>query len=156
MSGDALAAYWTKVMRCAPLTTSLMRFVALATSYVGFCAALCAPADAAPLRILIVDATHLQEAMPLYAQIDRQAAALADTREHPAAAVRMAADLRKSEVLTDLPEVIAEIATAAGADLVIDRELARRIGEGGAQDVTAAVQQALEVRYSERPLEIVP
>ncbi len=113
-------------------------------------------AQAAQLRILVVDATHLQEAMPLYGAIDRQAAALADAREHPAAAVQLAADLRKSEVLTALPEVIAEIAIAAGADLVIDRALARRIGEGGSQDVTAAVQEALEGRYADRPLEVLP
>jgi len=124
------------------------------SSAVVIALALCDGADAEQLRILIVDAAHLQESMPLYAQIDRQAAALKDAREHTDGAVQLAAELRKSEVLTALPEIIANIAIAAQADLVIDRELARRIGEGGAQDVTSAVQQALEEKFSERPLEI--
>ena len=144
-------------MKLAAIRGRAERSMRFARSYVGCIALLLsAGADAAQLRILIVDAAHLQESMPLYLQIDRQAAALKDGHEHTEAAVQLAAELRKSEVLTALPEVIADLANAAQADLVIDRELARRIGEGGAQDVTAAVQQALEEKFSERPLEIAP
>jgi Skp family chaperone for outer membrane proteins len=113
-----------------------------------------ANATAASLSILVVDREHLESSMPLYAEIDREAAALSATEPKQRDGATLAADLRKSEILTALPEVIAQIAMAEGADLVLDREVARRLGEGGAKDVTAAVQQALEQRFAGRPLEV--
>lgn len=113
-----------------------------------------ANASTASLSILVVDREHLENSMPLYATIDREAAALSAADPKKRDGATLAADLRKSEILTALPEVIAQIAMAANADLVLDREVARRLGEGGAKDVTAAVQQALEKRFAGRPLEV--
>lgn len=124
-------------------------------SVLGGCLLVTAPqAIAAGLSILVVDVEHLESQMPLYAEIDRLAGALVSTGPQAASARQLAAELRKSEVLTAVPEVIAQIAATENADLVLDRETASRIGEGGARDVTAAVQQALERQFSGRPLEL--
>lgn len=122
-------------------------------------AGLCAqPAVAADeLVILTVDATFLETGMPLYAELDKQADALrAGADEDRRAQVDLAVELRRSEVLTVMPDVIAEIAKTENADLVIDRSVATRIQQKGAKDITAAVQGRLEAQFAGLKLETDP
>lgn len=116
------------------------------------------PAVAADeLVILTVDATFLETGMPLYAELDKQADALrAGADEERRAQVDLAVELRRSEVLTVMPDVIAEIAKAEDADLVIDRSVATRIQQKNAKDITAAVQARLEAQFAGQKLETDP
>lgn len=109
------------------------------------------------LRILTVDATFLETGMPLYAELDKQADALrAGADEDLRARIDLAVELRRSEVLTVMPDIIAEFARAENADLVIDRSVAERIQEKGAKDITASVQAKLEAQFSGQKLETDP
>ncbi len=111
-----------------------------------------AAADA-DLVVLVVDAQRLETRLPLYARIDAQAAALASANPAAKSSATLAAELRKSEILTALPEIIARLAMAANADLVLDQAVAERMGEKGAQDLTAAVEAQIEARFADKPLE---
>jgi hypothetical protein len=113
------------------------------------------PALAAkPPAVLTIDAEYLESTMPLYT-------AIADDAERAqvgADAVRrsdidLARELRRSEVLIALPEAIAEVARAAQADLVLDRAVARRLGETTARDITREVEQILVAQFGQLPLE---
>ena len=116
-------------------------------------AASTAPAADA-LIVLTVDVEYLESGMPLYAAIADQAElaqrSVDGTRRSE---IELARDLRQSEVLTALPEAITEVALAANADLVLDREVARRVGEAGARDVTQEVERILVAQFSTLPLE---
>ena len=104
--------------------------------------------------VLALDVEYLQSTMPLYARIAGQAekaASGADAQRR--SELELARDLRQSEILTALPEVIAQIAGAAQADLVVDRAIARRIGESAAHDITDEVEQVLVERFGDQPLE---
>lgn len=107
--------------------------------------------------ILTVDATFLETGMPLYAELDKQADALrAGADDDRRAQIDLAVELRRSEVLTVMPDVIAELAKAENADLVIDRSVAERIREKGAKDITASVQARLEAQFAGQKLETDP
>ena len=118
----------------------------------------CLATSAAPaadaLIVLTVDIEYLESGMPLYAAIADQAElaqrSVDGTRRSE---IELARDLRQSEVLTALPEAIGEVALAANADLVLDREVARRVGEGGARDVTQEVERILVAQFSTLPLQ---
>ena len=118
----------------------------------------CLAASTAPaadaLIVLTVDVEYLESGMPLYAAIADQAElaqrSVDGTRRSE---IELARDLRQSEVLTALPEAITEVALAANADLVLDREVARRVGEAGARDVTQEVERILVAQFSTLPLE---
>jgi hypothetical protein len=106
------------------------------------------------LTVLTVDAEYLESAMPLYASIANDA----KSAQVGADAVRrsdidLAHELRRSEVLIALPEAIAEVARSARADLVIDRAVARRLGEKSARDVTREVERILVAQFGQLPLE---
>lgn len=106
------------------------------------------------LIVLTVDVEYLESGMPLYAAIADQAElaqrSVDGTRRSE---IELARDLRQSEVLTALPEAITEVALAANADLVLDREVARRVGETGARDVTQEVERILVAQFSTLQLE---
>lgn len=111
-------------------------------------------AQAAQLTVLTIDAEYLEATMPLYATI----AAQAEKAGRGADALRrsdidLARELRQSEVLIALPEAIAQVARSAQADLVIDRAVARRIGETSARDITNEVEQILVAQFGKRALE---
>jgi len=111
-------------------------------------------AQAAQLTVLTIDAEYLETTMPLYATIAAQAkeAGLgADALRR--SDIDLARELRQSEVLIALPEAIAEVARAARADLVIDRAVARRIGETAARDITSEVEQILVAQFGKLALE---
>ncbi|HWS26086.1 MAG TPA: hypothetical protein VN259_05855 [Xanthomonadales bacterium] len=118
----------------------------------------CLATSAAPaaddLIVLTVDVEYLESGMPLYASIADQAEqaqrSVDGTRRSE---IELARDLRQSEVLTALPEAITEVALAANADLVLDREVARRVGEASARDVTQEVERILVAQFSTLPLE---
>ena len=113
-----------------------------------------APASAQPLTVLTIDAEYLQSTMPLYQTIAAQAAkAQQGTDSLRRSDLDLARDLRQSEVLTALPEAIAEVARAAQADLVIDRAVARRIEQPTARDITSEVEKILVAKFGELPLE---
>lgn len=113
-----------------------------------------AASDQEPLVILTVDTEYLQSAMPLYTSIGEQAQqALAGANAQRRSDIELARELRQSEVLTALPEAIAEVARSADADLVLDRAVAQRVGEAGARDVTADVERILVAQFSKLPLE---
>ena len=113
------------------------------------------PADS--LIVLTVDAAFLETGMPLYAEIERQAGALrAQAAADRARQIDLAVELRRSESLTALPEAIAQVALGAKADLVIDRKVAKRIGQTPVRDVTAEVQRILEVQFQTQVLETDP
>jgi hypothetical protein len=104
--------------------------------------------------ILALDIEYLQSTMPLYARIAGQAekaATGADAQRR--SELELARDLRQSEILTALPEVIAQIASTAKADMVVDRAVARRIGESAARDITEDVEKVLVERFGDQPLE---
>jgi hypothetical protein len=106
------------------------------------------------LTVLTVDAEYLESTMPLYASIADDA----KSAQVGADAVRrsdidLAHELRRSEVLIALPEAIAEVARSARADLVIDRAVARRLGEKSARDVTREVERILVAQFGQLPLE---
>ncbi len=104
--------------------------------------------------VLALDIEYLQSTMPLYARIAGQAekaASGADAQRR--SELELARDLRQSEILTALPEVIAQIAGSANADLVVDRAVARRIGESAAHDITDEVEKVLVERFGDQPLE---
>jgi nucleotide-binding universal stress UspA family protein len=106
------------------------------------------------LTVLTVDAEYLESTMPLYASIAndaRNAQVGADAVRR--SDIELAHELRRSEVLSALPEAIAEIARAAQADLVIDRATARRIGEASARDITREVERILVAQFGQLPLE---
>lgn len=118
----------------------------------------CLATSAAPaadaLIVLTVDIEYLESGMPLYAAIADQAElAQRSVDGMRRSEIELARDLRQSEVLTALPEAIAEVALAANADLVLDREVARRVGEAGARDVTQEVERILVAQFSTLPLE---
>jgi len=107
--------------------------------------------------ILSVDAEYLGTAMPLYTRVATAAARDAEGADaQRQAALELARDQRLSDILTAVPEAIAALAQAAGADLVIDRALARRLGEASARDITDEVEQALAQRFDDLPLENSP
>ncbi len=104
--------------------------------------------------VLALDVEYLQSTMPLYARIAGQAekaATGADAQRR--SELELARDLRQSEILTALPEVIAQIASTAKADMVVDRAVARRIGESAARDITEDVEKVLVERFGDQPLE---
>ena len=104
--------------------------------------------------MLTIDAEYLQSTMPLYQTIAAQAAkAQQGTDSLRRSDLDLARDLRQSEVLTALPEAIAEVARAAQADLVIDRAVARRIEQPTARDITSEVEKILVAKFGELPLE---
>lgn len=106
------------------------------------------------LTVLTVDVGYLESGMPLYAQIAEQAEkAQQGVDGERRSEIELARDLRQSEVLTALPEAISEVAIAANADLVLDREVARRVGESGARDVTDEIERILVAQFSQLPLE---
>ncbi len=107
-----------------------------------------------PQVILALDIDYLQTTMPLYARIASEAEKAASGADAERRSdLELARDLRQSEILTALPEVIAGIAGAASADLVVDRAVARRIGETGARDITDEVEKVLVERFGDLPLE---
>lgn len=118
------------------------------------CLSTIAPLAANELKVLTVDVQYLESGMPLYTTIATQAEqaqqGIAGARRSE---IELARDLRQSEVLTALPEAIREVALAADADLVLDRQVAQRVGETGAQDVTAEVERILVAQFSQLPLE---
>ena len=106
------------------------------------------------LVVLTVDVEYLESGMPLYAAIATQAErAQQGVESTRRSEIELARDLRQSEVLTALPEAIREVALAADADLVLDRQVAQRVGETGAQDVTTEVERILVAQFSQLPLE---
>jgi len=102
------------------------------------------------LLVLSVDAEYLESGMPLYGQIGAQLALIKGERD----AIALAIELRRSEVLTALPEAIAKVAQAANADLVLDRSVAERAGEPAARDITPEVERILVAQFGQRALEI--
>jgi hypothetical protein len=130
---------------------SFLRSAALAAAtFLWLLPALASP----PLTVLTIDAEYLESTMPLYASITAQA----EASSQGASAVRrsdleLARELRHSEVLTALPEAIAEVARAAEADLVVDRAVARRLDQASARDITRDVERILVARFGQLPLE---
>lgn len=106
------------------------------------------------LTVLTIDAEYLESTMPLYASIAGQAekAQLGGDAQRRSD-VDLARELRQSEVLTALPEAIAEVARAAQADLVLDRAVARRLDETEARDITREVEEILVAQFGKLPLE---
>lgn len=118
------------------------------------CLATTASAATDALVVLTVDVGYLQSSMPLYTQIAAQAqAAQQGVDGERKSEIELARDLRQSEVLTALPEAIGEVARAANADLVLDRAVAKRVGEAAARDVTDEVERILVAQFSKLPLE---
>jgi hypothetical protein len=120
-----------------------------------------APANAAaaggPQKILTVDAEYLQSTMPLYAAVDKQAAALTnDADDERRGDIELARQIRVSDILTALPEVIAELAGARQADLVLDRALAKRIAVRVDADITADIERRLMSQFGSRALDLEP
>lgn len=112
------------------------------------------PALASPLTLLTIDAGYLESTMPLYASIAAQAAASSPgVTAKRRSDLELARELRHSEVLIALPEVIAEVARGAGADLVVDRAVARRLDQTAARDITGEVERILVARFGQMPLE---
>ena len=106
------------------------------------------------LVVLTVDVEYLESGMPLYAAIATQAErAQQGVESTRRSEIELARDLRQSEVLTALPEAISEVALAANADLVLDREVAQRVGASAAHDVTEEVERILVSQFSQLPLE---
>lgn len=106
------------------------------------------------LVVLTVDVEYLESGMPLYAAIATQAErAQQGVESTRRSEIELARDLRQSEVLTALPEAISEVALAANADLVLDREVAQRVGASAADDVTEEVERILVSQFSQLPLE---
>lgn len=106
------------------------------------------------LTVLTVDAEYLESTMPLYASIaDDAKSAQVGADAVRRSDIELAHELRRSEVLIALPEAIAEVARAAQADLVIDRAVARRLGEKSARDVTREVERILVAQFGQLPLE---
>lgn len=119
--------------------------------------ALAGQAGAAAQTILTVDADYLQTAMPLYTRVAMAAERAAEgAGEERRGLLELARDQRLSDILTALPEEIARLAVDAGADLVLDRAVARRLGENQARDITAEVESALAARFEQLPLEGTP
>lgn len=116
-----------------------------------------APEPAQPMVILTVDADRLESGLPLYTKIAQQAEALrAKADAHRRSQIDLAVELRRSEILTALPDAIAAVAQEAKADLVLDIKVAKRVGETAARDVTQEVQQRIEQQFSAQTLEINP
>ena len=115
---------------------------------------------AAPMgsqKILTVDAEYLESTMPLYAAVDKQAAALKkDADDERRSDIELARQIRVSDILTALPEAIAEVATARQADLVLDRAVARRIAVSVDADITADIERQLSLQFGGRALELDP
>jgi hypothetical protein len=113
------------------------------------------PAQGAPAQtVLTIDAEYLQETMPLYSAIAAQATTAAvGANAQRRSGIELARELRQSEVLIALPEAIAEVARSAQADLVVDRAVARRLGETGARDITSEVERILVAQFGQLPLE---
>lgn len=129
----------------------LLTVVALASAGVN------AAAPLGPQKILTVDAEYLESTMPLYAAVDKQAAALkANADDERRSDIELARQLRVSDILTALPEVIAELAAARQADLVLDRAVARRIGVKADADITTDIERRLQAQFAGRALELDP
>ena len=115
---------------------------------------------AAPMgsqKILTVDAEYLESTMPLYAAVDKQAAALKkDADDERRSDIELARQIRVSDILTALPEAIAGVATARQADLVLDRAVARRIAVKVDADITADIERQLSLQFGGRALELDP
>lgn len=132
-------------------TASMSRIRALALLACVWTGAAQAEPD---LTVLTVDVAYLESGMPLYATIAAQAEkAQQGIQGARRSELELARDLRQSEVLTALPEAIREVALAANADLVLDRQVAQRVGETAARDVTAEVERILLAQFSQLPLE---
>ncbi|GMU44315.1 MAG: hypothetical protein AMXMBFR25_23010 [Lysobacterales bacterium] len=142
----------------SPLTATDTRRTDRMRGWATALALLCAQATvAAEQTILTVDAEYLETAMPLYTRIATAAAHAAEgTDAQRRADLELARVQRLSDILVALPEEIGRIAAEADADLVVDRAVARRLGETGARDITAQVERALERRFEALPLEGVP
>ncbi|MCP5475459.1 MAG: hypothetical protein H7A19_11540 [Rhodanobacteraceae bacterium] len=125
-----------------------------------FALASAAASAAAPLgsqKILTVDAEYLESTMPLYAAVDKQAAALKkDADDERRSDIELARQIRVSDILTALPEAIAGVATARQADLVLDRAVARRIAVKVDADITADIERRLSLQFAGRALELDP
>ncbi len=114
-----------------------------------------AAAATAAQKILTVDAEYLESTMPLYAVVDQQAAALKKNADDERRGdIELARQLRVSDILTALPEVIAELAAARQADLVLDRAVARRIGVKADADITTDIERRLQSQFGGRALEL--
>lgn len=107
--------------------------------------------------ILTVDGDYLDSTMPLYAELEQQAAGLKKNADpDQRSEIELRVQERISDILTAVPEVIDELARARQADLVLDRIVARRTGAAIAADITEDVERQLVARYGDRPLEIDP
>ena len=116
-----------------------------------------AAAAAVPQKILTVDADYLESTMPLYAAVEQQATALGKNADDERRSdIELARQIRVSDILTALPEVIAELAAARQADLVLDRAVARRIGVTADADITVDIEQRLQSQFAGRALDLDP
>ncbi|MGE4070430.1 MAG: hypothetical protein AB7E72_04580 [Lysobacterales bacterium] len=130
---------------------SLLTMIALATAGAN------ASAATAAQKILTVDAEYLESTMPLYAAVEQQAAALKKNADDERRGdIELARQIRVSDILTALPEVIAELATARQADMVVDRAVARRIGAKVDADITTDIERRLQAQFGGRALELDP
>lgn len=110
---------------------------------------------AAELRLLLVDGEHLESGLAIYADLERKARTVAvgvDRRQRSEVLVQ--AELRRSEILNALPEIVAAIAEREGADLVLDRQAATRIGVTIEVDITEEVERIVQERFADFELEL--
>jgi Skp family chaperone for outer membrane proteins len=129
----------------------LLTIVALASASANVSAAV------GPQKILTVDAEYLESTMPLYAAVDKQAAELKkDADGERRSDIELARQIRVSDILTALPDVISEVAAAQQADLVLDRAVAKRIAVKVDADITADIERRLKSQFGGRALELDP
>jgi Skp family chaperone for outer membrane proteins len=97
--------------------------------------------------LMTVDAEYLATASAPMAAIERaRAAALAAAGSGERRAIELAADGERSIVLEAIAAATAEAAATAGADIVLDRKVAERIGARAQGDLTDAIERALKQR----------
>jgi Skp family chaperone for outer membrane proteins len=103
----------------------------------------------APAQVLMtVDSEHLANASAPMVAIERaRDAALAAAGPGQRRAIELAADGERSAVLEAIAAATAEAAERAGADIVLDRKVAERIGAAAQGDLTEAIEQALQQRF---------
>jgi Skp family chaperone for outer membrane proteins len=121
------------------------------TACVLACALLCAMPARAQV-VMSVDSDYLMNrSAPMLAIEKARQAALAAAGPREQRAVQLAFDGERSRVLEAIAQVTAEVAASAGADLVLDIQVAQRIGTRSSGDLTQAIEKALLQRFPGEP-----
>jgi hypothetical protein len=98
--------------------------------------------------VMTADADYLaNRSAPMLAIERARSAALAAASPGQQRAIQLASDGERSLVLEAIAQATAEAAATAGADIVLDIEVARRIGARAEGDLTRAIETALRQRF---------